>query len=156
MSKSQSTASAASALRTLNHLLQTWRKDSLPELLPHLLPLVHASGPLIASQQAQASSKNATENSLLWNKYRTQLTALLQAKGNGGAEARWATVVLVKATIEVGEWEVLQNAGGWVRSLLGLLAVSISHSLVFKLEALAQAIGMPVDVAALSNLPLFR
>lgn len=57
---------------------------------------------------------------MLVHKLKSQLSALLQEKA---VEARWAAAVLIKASVEVGGWEVLRGSGAWVRGLLGLLGV---------------------------------
>ncbi len=55
---------------------------------------------------------------MLVHKFKTQISALLQGRTT---EERWAAVVLIKATVEAGGWEVLSGSGAWVRGLLGIL-----------------------------------
>ena len=80
---------------------------------------------ILSSSTNHAVGKDASETSVLVHKLKSQLTALLQEKV---VEARWAAVVLIKATIEVGGWEVLRGVGAWVRGILGLLGVRLLMS----------------------------
>ena len=97
--------------------------------LPHLVPgltndLTNCRMVLSASANHQGSlQEQGPESTVLVHKYKTQISTLLQDKR---VEVRWAAVVLVKATIEVGAWEVLQGAAVWVRSLLEILKVNIN------------------------------
>lgn len=75
---------------------------------------------VLSSPQQQGTGKDGSETAVLVHKYKTQLSIFLQEKS---VEARWAAVVLVKATVEIGGWEVLRGCGPWVRGLLGLLGV---------------------------------
>ena len=58
------------------------------------------------------------------HKLKTQLSTLL---GGKSPEGRFAAVVLIKAAIEVGGWEVLRGSEPWVRGLLAILAVGSSE-----------------------------
>ena len=92
--------------------------------MAHVAPCLAASirdcKDILSSPQNHVVGKEGSENSVLVHKYKSQLSALLQEKV---VEARWAALVLIKVTIEVGGWEVLRGSGIWVRGLLGLLGV---------------------------------
>ena len=53
------------------------------------------------------------------HRLKTHLSSLLQEKSR---EARWAAVVLIKATLESSGQNGLQSVGPWARGILGLLA----------------------------------
>ena len=96
--------------------------------LPHLVSsltndLTHCR--MVLSASASHHTHHGPESAVLVHKYKTQISTLLQDKR---VEARWAAVVLVKATIQVGGWEVLQGAAVWVRALLGILGVNMDPS----------------------------
>ncbi|OCL05931.1 hypothetical protein AOQ84DRAFT_88028 [Glonium stellatum] len=100
----------------------TFRIASTPaSQLPQQIPAISASLPrckdLISASQV-SSPKDASENAVVIHKYKTQLSTLLQDRTTQG---RWTAVVLIKATIEIGGWEVLQKSGPWVRGLLSIL-----------------------------------
>ena len=93
--------------------------------LPHLVSsltndLTHCR--MVLSASANHQTHHGPESVVLVHKYKTQISTLLQDKR---VEARWAAVVLVKATVQVGGWEVLQGAAVWVRALLGILGVNM-------------------------------
>lgn len=60
---------------------------------------------------------------VLIHKLKAQLSALLQDKS---PQARYSALILIKATIEVGGWNVLQGSGAWVRAMIANLRVSCS------------------------------
>ena len=73
----------------------------------------------MSTKNGQVASE--TKSAVIVHKLKTQLSALLQDKN---AEARYAAVILIKASVEVGGWNVLQGIGAWVRGLIGILGVS--------------------------------
>lgn len=100
----------------------TFRISSTPtSQLPQQIPAISASLPrckdLISSSQLPGS-KDASESAVAIHKYKTQLLALLQDRT---VQGRWTAIVLIKATIEIGGWGVLQKSGPWVRGLLSIL-----------------------------------
>lgn len=113
-------APIAAELATLRAL--TFRISSTPTAqLPQHVPAIAASltncRTLLSTAQA-SGSKTASEASVVAHKYRTLLSTLLQDRS---VQGRWAAVVLIKATIEIGGWETLQKSLPWVRGLLGIL-----------------------------------
>lgn len=64
---------------------------------------------------SEPSKKKDSTNHVVLHKFKTQVTTLLNGKT---PEARWAGIVLTKAAVELGGYEVLSKSGGWVRCLL--------------------------------------
>jgi hypothetical protein len=119
--------SSSLSLRTLSHLITTTPADILPQTTPYLLSILNNCGTILSATDSHATGKEATDSSILVHKYIVQLSALLHGKS---FQARWTAVALIKATIELGGWEILRNSGAWVRGLLGILAVPESSILV--------------------------
>lgn len=69
---------------------------------------------------------DASESSVLVHKLKTQISTLLSGKST---EGRFAAVVLIKAIVAVGGWEVLRGVESWVRGLLSVLGVGDPVSL---------------------------
>ncbi len=109
-----------SPLRVVTHRLTSTPVKQLAHIAPYLAASIKDCKEILSSPANHAVGKDGSETSVLVHKYKTQLSALLQEKA---VEARWAAVVLIKVTIEVGGWEVLRGSGPWVRGLMGLLAV---------------------------------
>jgi len=88
---------------------------SLPELLRQVqrcqIPL---------SSSSESTTKSDAPTAVLVHKLKTCLTSFLNGRI---PEQRFAAVVLIKAVVEVGGWEVLRTSEPWVRGLLSVLAV---------------------------------
>lgn len=67
---------------------------------------------------SSSKSKKDSEAGLALHRWNTQLNTLLQART---VQERWAAVVLIKATIEAGGWDILSKSEPWVRGLLNIL-----------------------------------
>lgn len=109
-------------LRVLCFQLSTTPATDLPCLLPTLLRHVLRSQIALSSSSGNAGKADASATAVLVHKLKTQLSTLLNGKT---PEGRFAAVVLIKAVVEVGGWEVLQGAELWVRGLLSVLGVRI-------------------------------
>ena len=98
-----------------------------PKQLPHIACFLANDISRCAAELSSPSSqsKNGSESAVLVHKLKTQISALLQGKH---VEERWSAVVLVKATVEAGGWEVLQSSGAWVRGMLAILGVLVVPS----------------------------
>jgi pre-rRNA-processing protein RIX1 len=111
-------------LRALCFKLSTTPASELPRQTPSLLRLVQrCQSPLSDSSPAGTSSKSdasASASLVLVHKLKTQLTTLLNGKSSAG---RFTAVVLIKAVVETGGWEVLRGSESWVRGLLSVLTV---------------------------------
>lgn len=107
-------------LRVLCARLGSTPPSDLPYLTPTLLQYVlRCQGPL-SSPAGNAAKADASATSVLVHKLKTQITTMLNGKSQ---EGRFVAVVLVKAVVEVGGWEVLRGSESWVRGLLTLLGV---------------------------------
>lgn len=110
-----------SPLRAITHRISSTPSIQLPYVAQYLaVSIAKCKNVLSASQKA---SQTVDESSMLVHKLKTQISALLQDKS---PHARYSAVILVKATVEAGGWNILQSAGPWVRALIGILGVSRS------------------------------
>jgi pre-rRNA-processing protein RIX1 len=118
MSKSVVSSNELSTLRALTFRLSSTPIAQLPKQIPAITTLLASCKSLLLSTQA-SGSKTSSEASVAVHRYRTAISTLLQDKTIQG---RWAAIVLVKATIEIGGWETLQKSLQWVRHLLDFLS----------------------------------
>ncbi|TVY43374.1 Pre-rRNA-processing protein [Lachnellula occidentalis] len=105
-------------LRFLCAQLSSTPPTDLPRLTPSLLRNVLRCRAPLSSAVGNAVKADASATSVLVHKLKTQLSTLLNGKSQ---EGRLVAVVLIKAVVEVGGWEVLRGAESWVRGLLALL-----------------------------------
>ncbi|PQE22193.1 hypothetical protein CJF32_00004569 [Rutstroemia sp. NJR-2017a WRK4] len=105
-------------LRILCLRLTSTSPADLPELTPTLVQYVSRCRVALSAPSVNSVKADAPQSSVMVHKLKTQLTTLLNGKS---AEGRFAAVVLIKAVVEVGGWEVLRDAGSWVRGLLSVL-----------------------------------
>lgn len=108
-------------LRSVTQRLSSTAKTDLPHVVPFLATTISNCGAILAGADSQGRKKSDSEAAIVVHKLKTQISTLLQ---DGSKEARWAAIVLVKAMVEAGEWNVLQASGNWVRAMLGFLGVS--------------------------------
>ncbi|KAF1972266.1 hypothetical protein BU23DRAFT_165106 [Bimuria novae-zelandiae CBS 107.79] len=109
-------ATELATLRALTFRISSTPTSHLPPHVPAIAATLATCKTLLSSPAS--SSKTASEASVAVHKYRTFLSTLLQDRTIQG---RWAAIVLVKSTVEIGGWETLHNCGPWVRGLLGIL-----------------------------------
>ena len=109
-------------LRVITQRLASTPTWQLPHIVPFLASTISENGKQFLIIQNRNQVTDGADHAVLVHKYKTQISTLLQDRS---AQGRWAAIVLVKATIAVGGWEILQGASGWVRGLLGILGVSI-------------------------------
>lgn len=108
-------------LRMVTQRLASTSTQRLPHVLPSLVAVLSESKQCFAAAQSTSGGHDASEGPVLIHKLKTQISALLQDRK---AEAKYAAIVLIKATVEAGGWSVLQGASAWVKALIGLLGVS--------------------------------
>ena len=108
-------------LRVVTQRLSSTPIRQLPHVAPYLATTITQHGKALAMSTKNGQVASETESAVIVHKLKTQLSALLQDKN---AEARYAAVILIKASVEVGGWNVLQGIGAWVRGLIGILGVS--------------------------------
>ena len=114
-------------LRAVTQRLSSTPAKQLPHVARYLASTILQSGNAFATTTNKAVA--APEITVIVHKLQTQISALLQDKS---PEARYAAVILVKAAVGAGGWNVLQGVGPWVRGLIGILGVgSFLQSLPF-------------------------
>ncbi|KAJ5665098.1 uncharacterized protein N7477_007546 [Penicillium maclennaniae] len=110
---------AATTLRAVTHRLTTTPVDQLPFIASFLATSLSDCAELLSAPQSQKPGKSDSENAVQTHKLKTRLASLLQDRT---VEGRWTAVVLVKATVEAGQWEILRGYEPIVRGLIGILA----------------------------------
>ncbi|KAI1008108.1 hypothetical protein K3495_g122 [Podosphaera aphanis] len=110
--------SLSSELRVVCLQLSSTPTTELPHLVPYLSQyLLRCQNSLsVVTPKAQGSSA-----SVLVHKLKTQLTTKLNGRVS---EGRFAAVVLIKAALEAGGWEVLKISEPWVRAMITIIARS--------------------------------
>ncbi|KAI9646991.1 hypothetical protein NHQ30_004992 [Ciborinia camelliae] len=110
--------SLPSELRILCLRLTSTPPEDLPNLTPTLVQYVLQCQIPLSNPSVNSGKADASQSAVLVHKLKTQLTTLLNGKSPGG---RFAAIVLIKVVVEVGGWEILRDAGSWVRGLLSIL-----------------------------------
>lgn len=105
-------------LRVITQRLTATPTRQLPHVVPYLASDILSCQKLLQNIPSNGSAKDGSEAAVVAHKFKTQISTLLLGKS---PQAKWAAVVLIKATVEVGGWEVLRTSGGWVRGLIGIL-----------------------------------
>ena len=108
-------------LRSVTRRLTTTPIAQLPYIAPSLACTLSTCGELLGTIDDHSQKRSQSEASVLVHKLRTQISTLLQDRSK---EARWAAVILVKATVEAGGYSILRTSDKWIRALLGLVRVS--------------------------------
>lgn len=108
------------SLRAITHRLTTTPVQDLPPIASFLATSLSDCGELLSAPQGQKNAKSESENAAQIHKLKTRLTSLLQDRS---FEGRWTAVVLVKATVEAGQWEILRGCEPMVRSMISILGV---------------------------------
>jgi pre-rRNA-processing protein RIX1 len=111
---------ATPSLRAITHRLTTTPINELPHVASFLATSLSDCSEILAAPQSQKNGSSEAGDALQVYKLKTRLTSLLQDRS---FEGRWTAVVLVKATVEAGQWEILRECEPWVRGLLGILSV---------------------------------
>ena len=113
---------SVSLLRPVTHKLTTVPVNELPSLAGLLASRISYCSGILSSTPSQATS-SGSEDALLVHKLKTRISSLLQDRS---PEGRWTAVVLVKATVDAGGWEILKSSEPWVRGLVTILGVSLN------------------------------
>ncbi|KAL4980205.1 rRNA processing/ribosome biogenesis-domain-containing protein [Aspergillus desertorum] len=108
-------------LRAVNHRLTTLPVQNLPAIAASLAALVTECGELLSAPQSQKAGKSDSDHSIQVHKLVTRILSLLQDRS---FEGRWAAVVLVKALVEAGQWEIIRGSEPFVRGLMSILSKS--------------------------------
>jgi pre-rRNA-processing protein RIX1 len=109
---------SASALRAVTVRLTNTPVKELPHIASHLAAGLVDCGEALS--QNVAPGKEKSETRVLVHKLKTRVSSLLQDRT---VEGRWTAVVLIKAIIELGGWEMLKTSESWVRGLVSILGV---------------------------------
>lgn len=109
---------AFNPLRVATQCLSSTPSKQLPHVAHYLATAIAQSGETFAAPTMEGQAVGRSDFAVIVHKLKTQLSALLQDKS---PEARYAAVVLIKPTVEVGGWNILQGAGLWVRGLVSIL-----------------------------------
>ncbi|CEJ60531.1 hypothetical protein PMG11_09102 [Penicillium brasilianum] len=110
---------ASTTLRAVTHRLTTTPVDQLPSIAAFLAASLSDCAELLSAPQAQKPGKGDSDHAVQIHKLKTRLASLLQDRS---VEGRWTAVVLVKAAVEAGQWEILRGYEPIVRGLIGILA----------------------------------
>ncbi|EPS34372.1 hypothetical protein PDE_09336 [Penicillium oxalicum 114-2] len=110
---------SSTILRAVTHRLTTTPVDQLPSITAFLAASLSDCSELLSAPQAQKPGKGDSDHAVQIHKLKTRLASLLQDRT---VEGRWTAVVLVKATVEAGQWEILRGYEPIVRGLVGILA----------------------------------
>ncbi|OQE40162.1 hypothetical protein PENCOP_c006G03971 [Penicillium coprophilum] len=110
---------SSTTLRAITHRLTTTPVEQLPPIASFLATSLNDCAELLSTPQTQKSGKSDSDNAVQIHKLKTRLASLLQDRS---VEGRWTAVILVKATVEAGQWEILRGYEPIVRSLISILA----------------------------------
>ncbi|KXG49749.1 Armadillo-like helical [Penicillium griseofulvum] len=110
---------SSTTLRAITHRLTTTPVEQLPQIASFLATSLSDCAELLSTPQTQKSGKSDSDNAVQIHKLKTRLASLLQDRS---VEGRWTAVILVKATVEAGQWEILRGYEPIVRSLISILA----------------------------------
>ncbi|KAG0648464.1 Transcription factor HMX3 [Hyphodiscus hymeniophilus] len=107
-------------LRVLCFQLSNTPTSDLPRLTPTLLRYVSRCQAALSVPAGNISKGEnpASSVQVQVHKLKTQLSTLLNGKS---PEGRFTAVVLIKAVVEAGGWEILRGSESWVRGLLSVL-----------------------------------
>ncbi|KAL4737537.1 rRNA processing/ribosome biogenesis-domain-containing protein [Aspergillus similis] len=108
-------------LRAVNHRLTTVPVQKLPAIAASLAASITECGELLSAPQSQKAGKSDLDHSVQVHKLVTRVSSLLQDRS---FEGRWAAVVLVKALVEAGQWEIIRGSEPFVRGLMSILSKS--------------------------------
>lgn len=111
---------ASTSLRTITNRLTTTPVHELPYVAGFLASALSDCAEFSAQPEPKKKTSTDGNDGLQVNKLKARLTSLLQDRS---VEGRWTAVVLIKALLEAGGWEILRDCGPWVRGLLAILSV---------------------------------
>ncbi|KAJ0420860.1 rRNA processing/ribosome biogenesis-domain-containing protein [Aspergillus carlsbadensis] len=106
------------SLRAINHRLTSLPAQQLPAVAASLAASISECGELLSAPQSQKTGRTDSDHAVQVHKLVTRLSSLLQDRT---FEGRWAAVVLIKALVEAGQWEILRGSEPFVRGLMGIL-----------------------------------
>lgn len=107
----------AAPLRLINNRLSSTPLWQLPHVVPYLADSIGKCSSILSDADAHGV-KDGSDVGMLVHRVKTRISTLLQDKS---PQARWAAIVLIKAFIEAGGIEVLQDSSAWIRLMIGSL-----------------------------------
>ena len=113
-----------SPLRPVTQKLNSVSVQDLPGLAHFLASSITNCTHILSSPNAR-TPYGSSDDALLVHKLRTRISSLLQDRTPQG---RWTAIILVKAVVEAGGWEILKDCEPWARNLLSILGVLSSSS----------------------------
>ncbi|KAI5283398.1 hypothetical protein KEM54_002159 [Ascosphaera aggregata] len=111
-------AGPSSLLRAVTHRLNATPVKELPSVAAYLASGIADCRDILSTAHSSRGSSQEVELAQLVQKLKARITSLLQDKT---AEGRWCAVVILKGTIEAGQWEILRDCANWIRCLLSIL-----------------------------------
>ena len=115
--------SSSTLLRVVTQRLSNTPSTQLAHVAPILAGNISECRESLSITQVDALNEGSPENSILVHKLKIQLSALLQDRT---PDARYAAVILIKATVEAGSYPILQGTAPWIKGLINILGVSSS------------------------------
>ncbi|KAL9624625.1 MAG: hypothetical protein Q9160_001290 [Pyrenula sp. 1 TL-2023] len=137
-----------SSLYALTQRLVLTPAAELPQITKFLLSLVYSSSAVLSRPLGPENAKGDHEFSVLIHKLKTRLSSLLQDQD---PRARWAAVILIKATVEAGGWEILNGCASWLRGIITILGVRCLQFLLAFLQRVSLSRVMELTFWSLSN-----
>lgn len=111
------------ALRAAVHRLSTTPVKELPIAAEYIASALSDCSSILSAPANQPAGSNGTAT--LIHKLKARITGLLQDRT---IEGRWTAIIVVKALVEAGQWEIIRGCEPWVRSLIVILGVSLTLS----------------------------
>ena len=107
-----------SPLRPITQKLNTLPVEELPQYAHFLASSITNCTAVLSASKSHTTAAGGNEDAILVLKFRTRISSLLQDRASQG---RWTAVVLVKAVVEAGGWEVLKDCEPWARALVAII-----------------------------------
>ena len=115
--------SSSTLLKVVTQRLSNTPSTHLPNVAPILARIISQCTESLNVPESGTLNTSSPDDAIHVHKLRTQLSALLLDRTPG---AQYAAVILIKATVESGSYEILQRTTPWINGLLNILDVSIS------------------------------
>ena len=115
--------SSSTLLRVVTQRLSNTPPTHLPNVAPILARIISQCTESLNVPESGTLNTSDPDDAFHVHKLRTQLSALLLDRTPG---AQYAAVILIKATVESGNYEILQRTTPWIHGLLNILDVSTS------------------------------
>lgn len=113
-----SSYSSITTIRVITQRLTATPSWQLPHIVPYLASTIPSCAKVLQNPPSLGQTNDGSETAVVIHKFKSRISTLLAEKS---PQAKWAAVVLIKATVETGGWEVLRASGAWIRGLLGIL-----------------------------------